>query len=31
MLKMLPVIKPAFNIYPEILKEKGFESLINVG
>lgn len=30
MLKLLPVIKPAFNIYPEILKEKGLESIIDV-
>jgi len=30
MLKLLPVIKPAFKIYPEILKEKGLESLIDV-
>ncbi len=31
MLKMLPVIKPAFNIYPEILREKGMESILNAG
>jgi alkyl sulfatase BDS1-like metallo-beta-lactamase superfamily hydrolase len=31
MLKMLPVIKPAFKIYPEIIKEKGMESILNVG
>lgn len=31
MLKLLPVIKPAFKIYPEILKEKGYESIIDVG
>jgi len=30
MLKLLPVIKPAFKIYPEILKEKGLESIIDV-
>jgi alkyl sulfatase BDS1-like metallo-beta-lactamase superfamily hydrolase len=30
LLKMLPVIKPAFKIYPEILKEKGLESIIDV-
>lgn len=28
MLKLLPVIKPAFKIYPEILKAKGLESTI---
>ncbi len=28
MLKLLPVIKPAFKIYPEILKKKGLESTI---
>ena len=28
MLKLLPVIKPAFKIYPEILKEKGLESIV---
>ena len=31
MLKLLPVIKPAFKIYPAILTEKGFESIIDVG
>ncbi len=31
LLKMLPVIKPAYSIYPEILKEKGLESIVNVG
>ena len=31
MLKMLPVIKPAFKIYPEILKEKGLGSIVDVG
>jgi hypothetical protein len=31
MLKMLPVIKPAFKIYPELLKERGLESILNVG
>jgi hypothetical protein len=30
MLKLLPVIKPAFKIYPEILTEKGLESIIDV-
>lgn len=30
LLKLLPVIKPAFKIYPEILKEKGLESIIEV-
>jgi len=30
LLKMLPVIKPAFKIYPEILKDKGLESIIDV-
>ncbi len=30
LLKLLPVIKPAYTIYPEILKEKGFEELIDV-
>jgi len=30
LLKMLPVIKPAFKIYPEILTEKGLESIIDV-
>jgi len=30
MLKLLPIIKPAFKIYPEILKEKGLESIIDV-
>lgn len=30
MLKLLPVIKPAFKIYPEILKSKGLESIIDV-
>ena len=30
MLKLLPVIKPAFKIYPEICKEKGLESIVNV-
>ncbi|MBU4175864.1 MAG: SCP2 sterol-binding domain-containing protein [Actinobacteria bacterium] len=30
LLKLLPVIKPAFKIYPEILKEKGLESIIDV-
>jgi alkyl sulfatase BDS1-like metallo-beta-lactamase superfamily hydrolase len=30
MLKLLPVIKPAFKIYPEILEEKGLGSLIDV-
>jgi len=31
LLKLLPVIKPAFKIYPEILTEKGLESIIDVG
>jgi putative sterol carrier protein len=31
MLKLLPVIKPAFKIYPEVIKEKGLESIIDVG
>ncbi|PKQ28730.1 MAG: hypothetical protein CVT63_01350 [Candidatus Anoxymicrobium japonicum] len=30
LLKLLPVIKPAFKIYPEILTEKGLESIIDV-
>jgi hypothetical protein len=30
LLKMLPVIKPAFKMYPEILTEKGLESIIDV-
>ncbi|MDD5749149.1 MAG: SCP2 sterol-binding domain-containing protein [Actinomycetota bacterium] len=30
MLKLLPVIKPAFKIYPQILKEKGLERMIQV-
>ncbi len=30
MLKLLPVIKPAFKIYPELLKERGLESIIDV-
>jgi len=30
MLKLLPVIKPAFKIYPEILKEKGLGSLAEI-
>lgn len=30
MLKLLPVIKPAFKIYPEILKEKGLGSIAEV-
>lgn len=30
MLKLLPVIKPAFKIYPEILKEKGLGSIVDV-
>jgi putative sterol carrier protein len=30
MLKLLPVIKPAFKIYPDILKEKGLESIVDV-
>lgn len=30
MLKLLPAIKPAFGIYPEILKEKGMEELVDV-
>lgn len=31
MLKLLPVIKPAFKIYPEILEEKGLGSIVDVG
>jgi len=31
LLKMLPIIKPAFLIYPEILKDKGLGSLVDVG
>jgi hypothetical protein len=31
LLKMLPVIKPAFKIYPEILTEKGMADIIDVG
>ena len=31
LLKLLPVIKPAFKIYPEVLKERGLESIIDVG
>lgn len=30
MLKLLPVIKPAFKIYPEILKSKGLGSIVEV-
>jgi len=30
MLKLLPVIKPAFKIYPEILESKGLGSIIDV-
>jgi hypothetical protein len=30
MLKLLPVIKPAFKIYPQILTEKGLASIIEV-
>jgi putative sterol carrier protein len=30
LLKLLPVIKPAFSLYPEILKEKGLEELVEV-
>lgn len=30
LLKLLPVIKPAFKIYPEILKSKGLESIADV-
>lgn len=29
MLKLLPVIKPAFKIYPEILREKGLGDLVD--
>ena len=31
LLKLMPVIKPVFKIYPEVLKEKGLESIIDVG
>ncbi|MBK5093423.1 MAG: hypothetical protein JJE48_07910 [Actinobacteria bacterium] len=31
LLKLLPVIKPAFKIYPEVLSEKGLESIVDVG
>jgi len=27
-MKLLPIISPAFKIYPEVLKEKGLETLI---
>jgi len=30
LLKLLPVIKPAFKIYPEILEEKGLGSIVDV-
>ena len=30
LLKLLPVIKPAFKIYPEVLKEKSLESIVDV-
>jgi alkyl sulfatase BDS1-like metallo-beta-lactamase superfamily hydrolase len=30
LLKLLPVIKPAFKIYPEVLREKSLESLVDV-
>lgn len=30
MLKLLPVIKPAFKIYPEILTEKGLGSIVEI-
>ncbi len=31
LLKLLPVIKPAFKIYPEVLKEKGLGDIADVG
>jgi len=31
MLKLLPVIKPAFKIYPVILDEKGLGSIVDIG
>jgi len=31
LLKLLPVIRPAFKIYPEILREKGLGDIIDVG
>ena len=30
LLKLLPVIKPAFKIYPEVLNENGLGDLVNV-
>ncbi len=30
LLKLLPVIKPAFKIYPEILKKKGMGDIVDV-
>jgi len=30
LLKLLPVIKPAFKIYPEVLEENGLGDLVNV-
>jgi len=30
LLKLLPVIKPAFKIYPEVLEENGMGDLVNV-
>lgn len=30
LLKLLPVVKPAFTIYPEVLKEQGLEDIIEV-
>jgi alkyl sulfatase BDS1-like metallo-beta-lactamase superfamily hydrolase len=30
MLKLLPVIKPAFKIYPEVLKSMGLESIAEI-
>lgn len=30
MLKLLPVIKPAFKIYPDVLKSKGLDSIVEI-
>jgi hypothetical protein len=30
LLKLLPVIKPAFKIYPEVLKSMGLESIAEI-
>ena len=28
-MKLLPIISPAFKVHPEVLKEKGLESIID--